>query len=488
MKATANLTASFLLILSIAGPRAIAQAVAPAAIVAPADDSPFAWKKSDLQVDGVFPHMAIMTPGTGSKSETGIGGLIAWGDRLWAVGYVAHITGSGLGLYEMREDMSFRMHPESVTGTFANRMIHWDSNQAIIGPHFIDEKGTVRTSKELSKHRLTATARHLTDPKNKVYFMTMEGLLFETDVHSLESKLLYDLIKELKIDGYKHFKGAFTSQGRLVVANNSYDEKEFLETRKAGRLAEWDGKTWTILDDNPYVEVSGRPGSTIYAVGWDKRSVILMVREGGKWTRYRLPKGSQTFEHQWCTEWMRIREASTERFLMDAFGLFYELPLFNYDGKVWGIRPIASHLRVIPDFVHWRGLFVMGSDQGDNAVGQPQSGLKFGSIDDLWKMGKPTGWGGLWWNDPVKAGAVSDPFLMTGFDKKVVHLSHESDQPVNFKIEVDFLGDGSWKTYQNLTVPPKGYVPFTFPDAFSAHWIRVTIDRDCTATAHFMYN
>ena len=35
----------------------------------------------------------------GSDSETGIGALIPWADRLWYVGYVAHIKGSGIGLY-----------------------------------------------------------------------------------------------------------------------------------------------------------------------------------------------------------------------------------------------------------------------------------------------------------------------------------------------------------------------------------------------------
>lgn len=462
---------------------------APDAASAPADDR-FGWRRSELNVNGVFPQMAIMAPKTGSRTEAGIGALIPWADRLWAVGYVAHISGSGLGLYEIREDMAIRLHPESVTGTFANRMIHWGTRQAIIGPHVIDEHGTVRTIKELAAHRLTATARHLTDPENKVYFLTMEGLLFETDLHTLESKLLYDLIKELGIDGYKHFKGAHTAHGRLVVANNSYDEKEFLGEREAGRLAEWDGKTWTILEKNPFVEVSGRysPTDPLYALGWDKRSAILRVLDRGEWSRYRLPKSSQTFDHQWCTEWMRIREASTERQLMDAFGLFYEMPLHRYAGKLWGVRPIASHLRVVPDFVHWRGLFVLGSDQGDSVVGQPQSGLWFGNIDDLWKMGKPTGWGGPWWNDPVEAGAVSDPYLMTGFDKKVLHLSHDSTEPVRFTVEVDFLGDGSWKTYQTIALSSKGYGFHVFPDGYSAHWVRVTVDRACTASVYFIYN
>ncbi|MEE8452759.1 MAG: hypothetical protein V3R99_12620, partial [Thermoguttaceae bacterium] len=81
-----------------------------------------------------------------------------------------------------------------------------------------------------------------------------------------------------------------------------------------------------------------------------------------------------------------------------------------------------------------------------------------------------------------------DPFLMTGFDKKVVHLTHDSNREVSFTVEVDFLGNGTWKQYTSLSVPAKGYVHHEFPDGFSAHWVRVTVDQDCTATAYFMYN
>jgi hypothetical protein len=405
--------------------------------------------KSPIHVNGVFPGLTVMAKGVGSDSEAGIGALIPWAQKLWAVGYVAHIRGEGLGLYEISDDMTMRRHPAAVTGTFANRMAHWPSGQAFIGPHAIDADGNVRTIESLKKYRLTATVSHLTDPKNKVYFLGMEGRFWEVDVHSLESKLLFNLVKELEIKNAKeHFKGAYSAQGRVVVANNTYDEKEFLGQRDAGRLAEWDGKKWTIIERNPFVGVGGSAsgasygGDTIFATGWTKSSVVLRVLVKGRWQRYLLPKASHTWDHAWNTEWMRIRHAVTERLLMDVHGMFYELPAFAYEGKIWGIRPICSHLRVIPDFCHWRGLFVLASDQIDHDQGQPQSGLWFGNIDDLWSMGKPAGWGGPWWKTAVKAGTMSDPFLMTGFDKKVVHLAHESSEHVRFKIEVDFLGNG----------------------------------------------
>jgi len=168
--------------------------------------------------------------------------------------------------------------------------------------------------------------------------------------------------------------------------------------------------------------------------------------------------------------------------------MFYDLPPFAYGGKIWGIRPICSHLRVTPDFCHWRGLFVMASDQIDHDQGQPQSGLWFGNIDDLWKLGKPAGWGGPWWDTSIKAHTPSDPFLMTGFDKKVLHLSQRSPDTVDFILEVDFLGNGTYHKYRTFTVPADGYVHYEFPEGYSAHWIRLTPDRSCTATAYFMYN
>lgn len=39
---------------------------------------------------------------------------------------------------------------------------------------------------------MTATARRLADPANKVYFYDMEGSLYEADVHTLAVKRLFE--------------------------------------------------------------------------------------------------------------------------------------------------------------------------------------------------------------------------------------------------------------------------------------------------------
>jgi hypothetical protein len=450
-----------------------------------------------FNISGVIPSLTVKAGLGPPRSESGIGALMPWAGKLWLVSYVSHKSGSGsgTGLYEIDENLNMQKRPESVVGTYANRMIHPQSNQLIIGPHIIDAKGNVRTIKAIQDHRLTATMEHLEDPKNKVYFLTMEGLLFEVDVNTLEAKQLFDLVRELEITKGVHFKGGHTSNSRVVVANNTYMESDFEGTSADGRLAEWDGEKWTILVKTAFNEVTGRGtmGRVIFATGWDRASAILEVFANGEWSMYRLPKASHCFDHYWQTEWPRIREVESERYLMDCHGMFYELSPIAYSGKVWGVRPISTHLRIIPDFCSFRGFLVLAGNQttpiGDSNlhVGQPQAGLWFGKTDDLWQFGKPKGWGGSWWEKPVSAGELSDPYLMTGFDKKVLHLYHDVDDTVNFTIQVDFLGSGTWKTYDVISVQPGGYVHHEFPAGFSAHWVRVTVDKACIATAYFVY-
>ena len=117
-------------------------------------------------------------------------------------------------------------------------------------------------------------------------------------------------------------------------------------------------------------------------------------------------------------------------------------------------------------------------------MGQPQSGIWFGKTDDLWQWGKPHGWGGPWRKQAVAAGVPSEPFLMTGFDKKMLHL--KTDKAATVTVEIDFLGDGSWERYERIAV--NGYAKHIFPAGFSAHWVRLTLDTACTASAEFIYS
>ncbi|WP_328997728.1 hypothetical protein OHA18_25075 [Kribbella sp. NBC_00709] len=452
---------------------------------------------SNSSISGVVPRLAVKADHI-PRSETGIGALMPWADRLWMITYVAHTrrTGGGTGLFSIDDDLEITKHPASVVGTYANRLVHKESNQLFIGPHVIDVDGNVKTIDALVDVRLTATARHLTDEAGKVYVLGMEGEFFEVDVHTLEVTQLYNLLDELDVHDYPHFKDMYTRHGRVVVVNNSYYDKDFLAGHSDGRLAEWDGTTWNVLAKTQFNTLSSANGMGpgLYAVGQDRASALFHVYlpETG-WKVYRLPKSTHTQDHAFTTEWPRIREVESERLLMDASGMFYELPSLTYANAVWGIRPIASHLRVVGDFCSWNGLLVLAGDQttpiGDSnpVAGQPQANLWFGKTDDLWQWGKPQGWGGPWWETPVEAGVPSDPYLMTGFEHKCLHLTHDAGTDVQFDVEVDFLGTGSFRRYRTITVGADGYEAFVFPTGFSAHWIRIVASTTCEATAQLVY-
>jgi hypothetical protein len=425
------------------------------------------------------------------RSECGVGALIPWADALWAVTYNSHTprTGTGLGLYRIDETLNGeRVHVHD--GTHANRLVHAESNQAFIGPYAIDARGNFHFIEEFKNHRLTGTMRHLTDPANRVYMLTMEGLVFELDVSTRKPTQIADLIKQFGISNKPHFKSGWTGQGRMVVANNGlYNFGENF----AG-LFEFDGKTWRALSRKPHMECAGRNnfGNVVFCTGWDESSALFWALIKGEWKRYRLPKASHTFDNGIQTEWTRIREVETERFLMDCHGMFYELQPQAFEDSIWGVVPISTHLRLIPDYCAFRGLLALGGNQttpnnDTNAVsGQPQSGIWFCKTDDLWNWGKPRGWGGPWRKAEVKAGVPSEPYLMTGFDKKVLHVKSYG-AATEVRVEVDFLGNGDWVEYEKLPVAAGGYKFHAFPPGFSAHWVRLTPGRTTTLTAEFIY-
>ncbi len=449
---------------------------------------------------GVMPHLAQVADLGPPRSEIGVGCLMPWQGKLYVLNYVSHRkqTGSGTGLRVVEPDLSMRVHEAAVDGTYANRMVHHPSSQCIIGPHLIDRNHEVRTVAQLVDVRLAGTAPHLTDPNDLVIVLGMEGELFELNVHTLECRQVEDLQSALdtESEGLVHFKDCFTNSGRLMVCSNEYMDADFRRQRSQGRLAErtLDGE-WKILDHNPYVGFGALQtfGGTTYALGWDQASALLMVhtKANDVWTRYRLPKASHCFDHKWQTEWPRIRSVEHERLLMDAHGMFYELSPHAYGNRIWGVRPISTHLWVIPDFCTWRGLMVIGSDNasadfgGNLTTAEPQSGIWMGKLDDLWSFGKPRGWGGPFWEEAVTARVPSDPYLMTGFDSKCLHISHDAGRNISFDVELDFQGDGKFHRY--LRLETDSYAVHSFPLGLSAHWVRIVPQGDCVASAIFHY-
>jgi hypothetical protein len=114
--------------------------------------------------------------------------------------------------------------------------------------------------------------------------------------------------------------------------------------------------------------------------------------------------------------------------------------------------------------------------------------LWVGAVDDLWQFGKPRGIGVLWKDTAVRAGTPSDPYLMTGYDRKRLTLSHTSAEPVAFRVEADITGTGQWVTYREFTLQLGRPLEHRFPDAFAAYLVRVVALKETTATATFLYH
>ncbi|HET7117468.1 MAG TPA: hypothetical protein VFI29_13305 [Hanamia sp.] len=468
-----------------------------------------------LRISGVYPHLAVFNQGgeklcKGAGGECGIGAVVPWAGKLWLITYSPHCPkGSADKLYSIDSDLNLTIQPESVGGTPADRMIHKESNQLIIGPYFIDSNKNIRVIQpEKMPGRLTAVARHLKDPANMVYFYDMEGKLYEANVHTLESTLLF--VKP--VPGW-HGKGAYTAEGRLVLANNGDAENKTFDIKpdtleigstsqneeQKGVLAEWDGGNWSIVRRRQFTEITGPGGiygspndkSPAWSLGWDRRSVILMLLDHGKWTEFRLPKSTHTYDspNGWYTEWTRIREVTGNKFMMDMHGMLYEFPQKFSLEHIGGIRPLCNHLLMITDFCEWKGEIVLSTDEttmmANKLPGQSQSNLWFGSWNDLSSWGPSNCWGGVWQNDAVKAGISSNPYLIGGFDKKIVHLAHQSEIPVTFTFEI--FKTGHWEIYKNITVGPNAYEFYIFPSSFEADWIKVKTDNDCEATVYFHY-
>ena len=479
-----------------------------------------------VQFSGRYPHLAAFNnPGEG---ECGIGAVVPWADRLWYITYAPHRPGgSSDKLYEIDADLNMTIRPESIGGTPANRLVHRESNQLFIGPYAINAQREVRVipyDRMFGRH--TATARHLTHPAERVYYFDMEGLLYEVDVQTLAPKLLY----ARAVPGW-HAKGGYSGQSRLVLANNGEHtagtvdrfkpfqyqiDPERTSDEDAGVLAQWDGETWSLIRRRQFTEVTGPGGifgapdddAPVWALGWDKRSLMLMLLDGGAWHEYRLPKADYSYDghHGWHTEWPRIRQVvpaqdgQPPKLLANHHGGWFDFPVGFRAADTSGLRPIGSHLKITGDYTDWNGRIVFGCDDAAQAhfapgvglhanldlVGQSNSNLWFASWEDLHTRGAPVGWGGWWSGDAVEAATPSVPYLFHGYSQRVLHLAHTTGHDVAFALEVSD-GRGDWTPLATLTVPPQGYVFHVFDPAVPGQWIRATADRAATGVTAYLH-
>ncbi|MDR2037613.1 MAG: hypothetical protein LBQ60_06795 [Bacteroidales bacterium] len=483
---------------------------------------------SKLCISGIYPHLAYYN----NEGECGTGAVVTWADRLWVITYGPHLPfGSSDKLYEISPELEITTRPESVGGTPANRMIHKESNQLFIGPYVVDQERKVRTIPyKNAPGRHTGNARHLTDPENKIYLGTMEEGFYEIDVNDLGVNMLYEdgNIKGKREKGKSgqyndllpgcHGKGLYSGQGVLVYSNNGEDspEAKIKFDIKAGVLAEWNGKDWTIVRRNQFVEVTGPGGiygnpdpatDPIWATGWDHKSVITGVRDAKKgWQFYRLPKASYSYDgaHGWNTEWPRIRDIGTKDqpdYLMTMHGMFWHFPKTFTLSNSAGIRPRSAYLKVIGDFTRWNDQLVFGCDDaaqkeflnkrktkgGIEGPGQSNSNLWFTAVDQPDRLGPKNAGGYVWLNEPVEANIPSEPFLFAGWDIRTAWLKNTGNQTVTFKFETDKEGTGQWNKLKDIDIPAGGSLFLEFEEKEKGEWIRVISDKNTQASVAFVY-
>lgn len=445
-----------------------------------------------VSVCGIYPSLAMYN----LEGECGTGALVPWAGSLWAVTYGPHCPIGGTDkLYQITGDLRQVVRPESVGGTHANRMLHRESGQAFLGLYMIDEHGSVRKVPVGSlPGRLTGVARHIDDPKNKIYVTDMEEALYEIDVNTLKSRVHirdgfndgafkrcykngktqppegWDAAEFSNLFGY-HGKGTCSGFGKVFYSNNGVHNNEAMRNPvlPAGALAEWKpgDRQWTLIRTNQFTEISTRDGvwgnehpgeNVIWAMGWDAKSVILTITADGKnWHDYRLPKASHSYDgaHGWNTEWPRIREVGDRNQLLATMhGTFWRFPASFAPDNACGIRPRSNYLKVIGDFCGWKGKVVLGCDDSAKSeflnkrkvkgkikgAARSHSNLQFLDHSELDRMGPPIGHAFVWNREKVAKGAVSDRYLAAGYDYKWVWV-----QSGEFDVEVDEKGNGTWK-------------------------------------------
>ncbi len=485
-----------------------------------------------FNVSGIYPHLAM----TNKEGECGTGAVVPWAGSLWVNTYAPHAPcGSSDKLYQIKPDLSRIIRPESVGGTHAERLIHRESGELLIGTYLVSATGGVRyVWISRMPGRLTGAARHLTDPANKIYVTDMEEALYELDVHTGRTfthirdgfnRAAFEAMfkrwkrtpppgwaeaEESTLFGY-HGKGTCSGFGKVFYANNGQTSPEAMRNPRtpAGCLAFWQPglKNWELIRTNQFTEVTTRDGiygnehphtNPIWALGWDAKSVILTVTDDGKaWHDFRLPKGTHTYDgaHGWHTEWPRIREIGTgDDFLATMHGTFWKFPATFAPGKTAGIRPRSTYLKVIGDFCRWGERVVCGCD--DHAKSEftnvrdlkgrrkkpraSESNLWFVKPEALEALGPREGHGAVWAGEDVKAGTRSAPFLFAGYDRHVLWLA--SANKAAFRLEYDAKGTGTWQ--EGPRIEPRHMaesVRLDDPALFGGtvpEWVRLVALRD----------
>ena len=487
-----------------------------------------------LAVSGIYPHLALTHA---HNSELGISGVVPWAGKLWAIEYFAG-EGNNDGsphLFSIGNDLTLTPHGRYYGGSIASRLIH--DNRLILGPYIIDDQGGVREWRvypDMGGKHVSAVAKDLNDP-NKIHVVGLSNERWSVDLSGTTTPLpAGQLVQQHSLNAISspkygftgaHGKGLRSGQGVTVYGSNGGGTWP----GGAGSLFEWTGvesgnvtndlPQWKLVERIQINEITGPggihgevvPNEPIWAMGWDHRSVVLMCRDAVTgWHKYRFPKASHTHDHTsgWHVEWPRIRDVGlpSGKFLMNQHGLMYEFPATFSPGNTGGIRPLSTFHKMIVDYADWNDRLVMGCNDtsafGNPLYGRVNSNFLFMEKADLPFYGeRPDGIGSVWYQENVAATPAtqsptdlvaptrnpSDPMFVSGFSKRVLHLSHSSAAPIDFTLQIDATGTGSWSDHQTITVPANGYRHLVLPDNLAATWARLATTSDATNVSATFY-
>jgi len=351
------------------------------------------------------------------------------------------------------------------------RFYHDDTDKIALGSYVIDDEGVHEVGQVNGRYQAWRACEHRTDPDTLIH-VTSGDELCELNPETQEVSLVTDMWDT----GNRHLFGLEKYDGNIYAVSSS------------DGLYYWDGAAWNLVESGYYRALNAlREGGVLIAFGWDDCSAFLnFTPDGTMWTKYRLPKAHDFWGHSDATN-TRIRHVNPHATLADLFGICYIVT----DGygtpgvpSTFIPKPMGNHLSTFEDFTTWRGrLAVLGTANWfrSHERSGADTGLRVMTLEDLYQMGKPHGHGGVWNGTSVGAGETSDPFLINGFDQKTIHL--ETDAATDYTIQVDPIGDGSWKDYDTVSFSGSGYD--TYIMSGDAVWARVKSSDAVTATAWF---
>jgi len=379
----------------------------------------------------------------------------------------------------------------------------------------IDEDGNNnwKAFKEVAMEPLSSTCINFDEKDDGVWIRAYSSsdiiadLVFsyaQEDSRNTKPDIIFNGINTIsEIDVYNKINNIYTYSDINVNGNNRYSIYEVLlhglgDNRRAlGVLNTTSGKYYELdstmnLSEKNDTSISRYISENLNlesdTVSIDGNSILVIDSKGRRW---RLPYGDKKY----LNSKLRVsREVVTERTLLSLFGTFFEVPAENADGYA-KIRPISTSKFAITDFTSYRGMLILSGVKPKNPSNNPhiitsddgEVALWAGVVDDLWKIGKPVGEGGPWYNSIVESNVPSDPYLIGFYDDRSLAIYHDSKEKVKFNLEIDPSGDGHWFKYIELEVLPERVLNFEFPKGFDARWIRIVPQKDVIATATFFY-